>query len=453
VSKATFWKDSDLETGEKRSKITVLVAGCGRTGLFTACLLAESGFKTLIVDSDHIVANFVKKGKSAFSDHKFTKLIKKHLKSSSLTITNNVKEASSKSAVIIIANSPLVDEKKRPDYAHMEKTSKEIGAGLQSGSLVLVEGIVGPGITEALVKESLQKTSGLKAGTDFSLAISPSSTTYEALRNPASLPRIIGASDEHSLRVACHFLKSISKSQIIPVKSIKTAEAIGTFKSVHEDVNHALSLELASFCEEAGIDFTECQKVMGAHSSSSLPVSNVARRYFSPEPYLIFEEAENSGSLLRLVMQSRKINEEMLKRTVHMTREALKSCGKAFRRARITVLGVSERADPEVFNYYFSRSLVSWLTKNGARVRVYDPLFLVKELVELGFQAEATLGKSIEGADCLLIAVGHERFRRLNLKRIRFLMKQPAALVDVCNVVDPERAVKEGFVYRGLGRG
>jgi UDP-N-acetyl-D-mannosaminuronic acid dehydrogenase len=277
---------------------------------------------------------------------------------------------------------------------------------------------------------------------------------HETFKNPTASPRIIGALDEHSLKAACLFLKSFSKSPIIPVKNIKTAEAIGMFESIHEDVNHALSLELARFCEKTGVDFAECQKAMSTHLSFSLPTSNVASRYFSAEPYLLFEEAENSGSLLRLVMQSRKINEEMLKRTVKMTKEALKSCGKVFRRARITVLGISERANTdEVFNYSFSKNLVSSLTRNGARVRVYDPLFSVKELVELGFQVEATLGKSIEGADCLLIAVGHERFKRLNLKRIRFLMKQPAALVDVGNVVDPERALKEGFVYRGLGRG
>lgn len=441
-----------METREKRSRITAAVIGCGKTGLLTACLLAEAGYKTVIADSDHFLSSLIKKGRSASSSHEFTRLVKKHVKSGGLAVIDNVKEASSRSTLIIIANSSTVDEKKKPDYARLERASKEIGAGLQSGSLVLIEGIVGPGVTETLVKVSLQKTSGLKAGTDFYLAHSPTSTTYEAFKK-SSLPRIIGASDEHSLRAACLFLKSISKSQIIPVRNIKTAEAIGMFESIHEDVNHALSLELARFCEKTGVDFTECQKAMSAHLPFSLSTSNVAKRYFSAEPYLLFEEAENSGSLLRLVTQSRKINEEMLKRTVQMTKEALKSSGKVFRRARITVLGISELADLEAPNYYFSRGVVSSLTKNGARVRVYDPLFSVKELAELGFQGEATLGKSIEGADCLLIAVGHERFKRLNLKRIRFLMKQPAALVDVGTVVDPERATEEGFVYRGMGRG
>jgi len=438
---------------EKRSKITASVIGSGKTGLLTACLLAETGYKTLIVDSDHVLASLVKKGKSASSSLELAKLMKKYTKSGGLTLANNVREAASKSAVVIIAHSPLVDEKRKPDYTHLERASKEIGAGLQSGSLVLVEGIIGPGVTETLVKESLQKTSGLKAGIDFSLAVCPISTTSEAFRNAAASTRLVGALDERSLAAACLFLKSLAKSQITTVKNIRTAEAIGIFGSVNEDVNHALSLELARFCEKAGVDFTECQKATSANLPFSLPVSNVAKRYFSPEPYLFFEEAENSGSLLSLVTLARKINEDMLKRTVHMTKEALKSCGKMFRRARITVLGITEHLDPEVLDTHFSRNLVSSLIKNGARVRVYDPLFSVKEIAELGFQVEATLGKAIEGADCLLIAVGHERFRRLNLKRIRFLMKQPAALVDVSNVVDSERAVKEGFVYRGLGRG
>lgn len=454
LSTLASWKDSDLNTREKRGKITATVIGCGKTGLPTACLLAEAGFKTIIADSDHTLVSFMKKSKTASPGCELAKLAKKNVKSGGLTITNNVKDAASKSMVIVIvAAASLVEEKKRPEYVQLEKASKESGAGLQSGSLVLVEGIVGLGVTESLVKDALQKTSGFKAGTDFSLAITPSFTTFDAVKNPSSLPRVIGALDEGSMKAACLFLQSGLNSKIIPVRNLKTAEAIGVFKSVHEDVNHALSLEFARFCEKSGIDFTECQKATSTHLPYPLPESNVARNYLVTEPYLFSEEAEDSGLSLRLAAQARKINEEMLRRAVQMTKESLKSCGKVFRKARVTVLGISEPADPEMFNYYFSRSLVSSLTKNGAHVRVYDPLFSVKELEDLGFQTEATFGKSIESSDCLLIAVGHERFKRLNLKRINFLMKQPAALVDLGNAVDPERATKEGFVYRSLGRG
>ena len=59
----------------------------------------------------------------------------------------------------------------------------------------------------------------------------------------------------------------------------------------------------------------------------------------------------------------------------------------------------------------------------------------------------------VEGADCLVIAVAHDRFRRLNLSRLHMLMKQPAALVDMGQIVDPVKAEKAGFIYRGFGRG
>jgi len=63
------------------------------------------------------------------------------------------------------------------------------------------------------------------------------------------------------------------------------------------------------------------------------------------------------------------------------------------------------------------------------------------------------LSKTVEGTDCLVVAVAHDRFTRLNLRRIQMLMKQPAAIVDMGQVVDPAKAEKAGFVYRGFGRG
>jgi hypothetical protein len=33
------------------------------------------------------------------------------------------------------------------------------------------------------------------------------------------------------------------------------------------------------------------------------------------------------------------------------------------------------------------------------------------------------------------------------------LMKQPAAMVDMGQVVDPDKARKAGFIYYGFGRG
>jgi len=451
---AMTWKETDVDTHEKRGKYTISVIGCGKTGLSTACLFANAGFKTVGAETNPYVISLIKKGKAPFVEQRLNKLIKKHAKGERLTVTKHVKEAVSKGDVIMFAVSTPTDPKKKPDYSHMEKTCIEMGMGLRSGSLVIVESAVGPGVTETFFKESLEKASGLRAGTDFALAYSPiSALSHYTFQEIATRPRVVGALNEQSLRVACLVLSFITKAEIISVRNIKTAEAINLFESVYGDVNNALANELAHFCEKAGIDFLECQKAISARLPCSMPIPDLTTGYLSSEPYLLFEEAENTDAELRLVTQARKINEEMLNRTVHLTRDALRSCGKSVRRARILVLGVSGRANVKEVSHFFVRDLVTTLNKKGARVRVYDPFFSLKELAELDYQVERTLGKSVEGADCLLIVVGHDRFKRLNLRRIKFLVRKPAAIVDVCNVIDPDYARKEGFTYLGVGRG
>jgi UDP-N-acetyl-D-mannosaminuronate dehydrogenase len=73
--------------------------------------------------------------------------------------------------------------------------------------------------------------------------------------------------------------------------------------------------------------------------------------------------------------------------------------------------------------------------------------------MELDYPAGKTLRKSVEGSDCLILTVGHDRIKRLNLNRIKFFVKKPAAIVDLAKAFDPTEAKKEGFAYRGLGRG
>jgi len=48
---------------------------------------------------------------------------------------------------------------------------------------------------------------------------------------------------------------------------------------------------------------------------------------------------------------------------------------------------------------------------------------------------------------------GHDQFKRLNLKKLRAVMKMPAAIVDLTGAIELQKVEKEGFIYRGLGRG
>ncbi len=64
-----------------------------------------------------------------------------------------------------------------------------------------------------------------------------------------------------------------------------------------------------------------------------------------------------------------------------------------------------------------------------------------------------SLNEAVEGAGCMVILIEHEPFRYLNLKKLRTVMKMPAAIVDLTGKIELQKVEKEGFIYRGLGRG
>jgi len=454
MSTAMVWKEADIDTIEKRGKYTVSVLGCGRTGLSTACLFASAGFKVIGVDSNPYIINLIKRGKIPSGDPKLADLVKKHVREGRIKATNQAKEAASTSDIIILAVLPSLDHKKKTDFSNVENACKEMGMGLRSGSLIIVESTSGLGVTETLVQETVEKSSGLRAGTDFGLAYTPISVLSQpTLQDIATHPRVVGALNEQSLNVACLVLKQFVETEMVKVPNIKTAEAISLFENVYRDVNHALANELALFCEKAGVDFFEIQKALNMQPFCYMPLPDITGWYSLTDPYILLEEAENVSAELHLATMARKINAEMLNHIIRMTRNALKSCGKTVRRARISVFGISSRPNVGETDQSFVKHLVTALGGKGARVRVYDPLFSYKQLMELDYPAEKTIRKAVEGADCLILTVGHDRFKRLNLRRIKFFVRKPAAIVDLVHALNPDEVRKEGFAYRGLGRG
>jgi nucleotide sugar dehydrogenase len=447
-------KEEDLGSFEQRGKYNVTVVGCGRMGLPTACLFAEAGFKVICFDINPQIVDQISRGISPFLEPGLDKLLKKSLREERLTATNDAKVAFSRSDVIIIAVDTPVDEKKRPNYMNLENACRDIGLNLRPGALVILESTVGPGITESLVKETLELSSGLKAGSDFGLAYSPiRASVGRVLQDIANYPRVLAAIDEQSLNAAKAFLKTVVRGGIVEVSNIKTAEAVKLFENIYRDVNLALANELAAFCEKAGIDYIEVQAAANTQPYCHLLKPGIISGHIPKDPYLLIYEAESLDVKLKISVLARRVNDESVKRALDLTRDAFRVMEKTFKRSKVVVLGVSYKPNVKEVKGSLVINLVKLLQNRGVKVNVFDPFYSPEELKSMGLPAERSLMKTLEQADCLIIAVGHDKFKRLSLRKIGVIMRKPPAIVDLAHVVDPRKAEKEGFIYRGLGRG
>ena len=447
-------KPEEIDTAEKRGKYIVSIIGCGQMGVLHACLFAEAGFKVKCSDANQTIINSIMRGKAPFLKHEEELKLKNYVKNGLLDATTDVKTAVSQSDVIVITIPAKINDKKQVDYSDIENSCKKVGTSLRQGSLIIILSTVGLEVTEGLIKEILESASGFKVGVDLGLAYSPIRTpdeqTIEALTDHE---RIVAAADKNSLNAALAILEVTIKKGLKKTGNIKVAEAVTLFEGVHLDVNIALANELALICEKAGLDFQEVYQLMKTEDYPRLSLPTLDNENIWDEPHLLLEDAENLDLKLRIPAIAREINEETTKHAVNLTKDALRNCEKTLRRARISLLGISQTPNMKSPPKKVAKEIAKMLEAKGAKVSLYDPYLSSGEFVGMQHPLKKNLNEAVEGADCILILTGHDQFKRLNLRRLKVMMKMPAAIVDFEGTVEPDKVEKEGFVYRGLGRG
>ena len=438
-------KPEEIDTIEKRGKYTVSVIGCGQKGVLYATAFAEAGFRVICTDADQSLVKRLAKGKTPFSEREMESKLKSFMRTGQLSATSELKSAVSQSDIIIMTLSMKIDDKKSPDYSEVESSCKQVGAALSRGALFIYGGIAGFGFTEGVIKETLENTSGLRVGEDFGLVYTPIQISDgQPVASIANQELKVAAIDSASLDAASTVLGVITKKGVKQIPDVKTAELAVLFTVAKQDANIALANELAMFCESAGLDYFEVLKLLDMRETSFFPT--IAEEDNRSEAYLLLENAENLNTKLRLSALARQINEDMARHAVNLTQDTLRSCGKTLRRARVAVLGT---AKPRTATDTFVRMLET----KGAKTSLYDPLFSKNELLDATRALKRSLNEAVEGTDCIVILTGQDQFKRLNLKKLQALMKKPAAIVDLVGIIEPQKVEKEGFTYRGLGRG
>jgi nucleotide sugar dehydrogenase len=350
----------------------------------------------------------------------------------------------------------MIDRQKRADYSAVEEACTSIGKNLKNGNLVIFESTCGPGVTERVVKGTLEKYSGLIAGQGFGLAYSPiRAMGGRAIQDLQSYPKVVGAIDKRSLEAACATLSVIVKGELIRVRDIKTAELSKLFETIYRDVNIGLANEFALICEEVGVDYLEAVRAANSQPYSHLHLTGVGvgGHCLPVYPYLLATEADALDAHLRIVLDARKINDAMPRHVAKLASDGLRVCGKSLKRAKIVVLGISYRPNVRETRYSPSHELIGILKKRGAKVTAYDPLFTTSELAAMGVQSDPSLRKAIEKADCVILTTAHDDFKKMDTIELAAHMSKQGLIIDCTGILDPVSVEKTGLVYRATGRG
>jgi len=103
------------------------------------------------------------------------------------------------------------------------------------------------------------------------------------------------------------------------------------------------------------------------------------------------------------------------------------------------------------------REMVKELKEFGVDVYGYDPLLSREEIEDFGVKTldfSFSTGflfskkKKCVKVDCVVVAVAHDEFKKMDLEDIKKFMNAKPVLIDIRGTFDAEEAKKKGFYYR-----
>jgi UDPglucose 6-dehydrogenase len=118
----------------------------------------------------------------------------------------------------------------------------------------------------------------------------------------------------------------------------------------------------------------------------------------------------------------------------------------------IGLLGLSYKPNTDDVREAPSIDVIENLLQKGATIRAYDPKAMPVLKARMNSIEYCSDPYAVaDGADALLIVTEWEEFKKLDLDRLKKMMRRPV-LVDGRNMFDPKAMRDRGFVYRGVGR-
>lgn len=440
----------------QRKDLKLAVYGLGRVGLPLAVAWLRAGYEVIGADVDDKKVETIKRGISPILDEPGVKeAIEKHVVEGSFKVTTNLVEASKKSDVKFITVPTTQKTRKFDDYA-LKVALEAIGKGLKKGNGVAIECSVPPATTVRFAQPILERESGLEAEKEFALAFSPERIFEGRALEDIEIryPKIVGGIGPYSTELFSELYRRIAKKGVIKMSGATEAEISKLFEGVFRDVNIALANELSKLCKEMNIDYFEIADASNTQPFCHLhkPGVGVGGACIPYYPYFLLEKASEHGIQLPIVKLARQLNEEMPKYTVETSKKALEILGKNLRDVKISILGLSYRADISDSRNSPTYELIDTLKEYHPKIIVHDPYINEdKRLHEMGVKLVDSLEVACQEASLIIIASGHSVYKKIDLEGLAKILNLPAVIVDGCNVIDSNKLPK-GIYLTGLGR-
>ena len=345
------------------------------------------------------------------------------IKHTTVDFTSDPKRLSEAKFIIIAVPTPVNDDT-TPDLRPVEGASRIVGQNIKPGTIVVFESTVYPGVTEDVCVPIIERESGLKCGTDWKIAYSPERINPgDRIHTLTSIKKIVSGMDDETCTEVKKVYDIVIKAGTYPVSTIKTAEAVKVVENSQRDINIAFVNEVAMICDKMGIDTDEVIAGMNTKwNALGFKPGLVGGHCIGVDPYYLTNAAEKLGYHSQIILNGRKVNDGMGGFVADCAIKQMIEAGKAPKKAVVVILGITFKENcPDTRN--------SKVVDIISRLKEYEINPVVTDSWADAIVANHEYGVDLVGfedlpkADCVIVAVGHNQFRSMNMAQLKGLFK------------------------------
>lgn len=411
---------------KKYLRSTISIIGIGRVGLPMALVLANEGFKVFGIGRDDAKIKKINKGIMPFMEKGAPSLLKKVI-GKNLFVTTDYSYIKKSDYILLTLGTP-VDSNMNPVYSQINESIKNAIPYFKAGQVLILRSTVSPGTTK-YVASLIEEQTKLRVGKNFYISFCPERISEgNSLDEMKTIPQIVGADDTKSLKKASSLF---SQMGITVLKSdTVSAELAKLFTNMYRYINFAISNEFMVLAHNYHRDIYEIVNLVNykyKRGGLSFPGLTAGPCLFKDGFFLI-----SDLPYADLISTSWKVNESMPMFLIKLVRERMRLQNK-----KAVILGLAFKAEIDDIRESLSFKIRNALLRERAEVILHDPY--VKEYKNQ--KIEKDVYKALENADLIFISTNHRYYKKLDIKKIKKIVKKSCIVCDVWNVWETNKIV------------
>jgi len=420
-----------------KNQIKIGVIGLGYVGLPVSVLFSKKyeviGFD---INSKRVeLLNQYNDTTLEISEKELKKAIDKNLK-----VTNKLNDLKDCNFYIITVPTPI-NNKNIPDLEPLKNATSFVSKILSKGDIVVYESTVYPGCTEEVCVPILEEKTDLKFNKDFFCGYSPERINPGDKEHTIDkIVKITSGSNEEVADIVDNIYKSVISVGTYRAESIRVAEAAKVIENAQRDINIAFVNELAMLFNILDIDTTSVLKAAATKwNFLNFKPGLVGGHCIGVDPYYLAKKAIEVGFNPEIILAGRKVNDNIGNFIAKRITSKLKKNNKDLNVSSILILGVTFKENCPDYRNTKVVDIIMGLENESIQVDLFDP-WVDAELFEKEYNLKVFSEKPIKKYDAIVLAVSHNVFKELDLKK--FYKDENTIVYDVKSFYDKEKVTE-----------